>query len=119
MGKNEPGYLTKQDLHKALRKLHTDLRRDLRVDLRQDLQHDMRVMLDAQTELIREELNYKLGALENRMNDRFTATEIKLMAHTEDVVGSHAADLLENIASVVDPNNNGLKGSKLRRLGTA
>lgn len=60
MGKNQPDYLTKQDLNKALRKLYTDMRKDLRVDLWQDLQHDMRVMLDAQTELIRDELGYKL-----------------------------------------------------------
>jgi ElaB/YqjD/DUF883 family membrane-anchored ribosome-binding protein len=125
MGKNQPDYITKDYLSQALRKLYTDLRSDLRADIRQDIQSDMRVLLDTQTELIRDELNSKLSALENRMDKRFTETEARLMetekrliAHTQEVVGNSAVELLENIASVVDPKGKGLKGRKFRHFRT-
>lgn len=97
MGKNQPGYVTKDDLRKSMKELYRDLRRDLRVDMRE--------LLDQQTELFRDELDSKLKA-----------TETKLMAHTEEVVGNSSVDLLENIASVIDPKGTGMKGRKFPRF---
>ncbi len=105
MGKTQPDYVTKSDLRQSMKELYKDLRKDLRADARKDRLEDMHVLLDQQTEQFRDELNSKLYALETR-----------LMAHTEDVVGNHSVELLENIASVIDPKGTGLKGRKYPRF---
>ncbi len=55
----------------------------------------------------RQELDAKLAATENRIEEKFdiklTETKNQLMLHTEETIGTYNSELLENIANIVQP----------------
>jgi hypothetical protein len=95
MSVSQPNYITKADLKTELR--------DLRKDLREDLREDFRLF----TQILRDELDNRFAAQEARFDKKLDVLEsrltINLKRHTEEVVGRHGAELLENIASIVQP----------------